>query len=571
MDISYRYAKKIKIFTTAFSCCIAIILSRLLYLQIVHNDNFFAMSVKNFLRTETIASPRGNIIDCNGILLATNRPITTLYWHGTGNSSLTLKQQEMIQTIEAIVGPIDRSKVNRTEQRTSKLLLAHDISFVQLSKIIELFPNNKNIHFSTNFKRFYPNQKTASHILGHLSSFNNFENRGKMGLEKILHDTLQGQQGQLVKTINSLGISMEQEEIKTALPGKDIQTTLDINLQKLTEDLFPEKFNGAFILMNPKNGAIRALVSRPNFDPSVFLDPIAEPEWSVLQNGNPFLNRAFNACYPPASIFKLICISAALENKSITQEDTITCSGHFRFKGRRHYCMRRSGHGTLTIQDAVAKSCNILFYEIATRMPIDILADYAFRFGLGKKTNLIFPEQEGLVPTPSWKHATKGERWWPGETLSCSIGQSYLLATPIQIACMISSIFEGYLVTPRILESEPFNFRPLAIASSTRKFLRKSMKSAVQVGTGTEVSKIEDIKVFAKTGTAQVVELSSNNDKNQPKAHSWFVAYFSYKDHEPLTLVILLEHTGNSQPSKLFAKRFLMSYRKYMKNKYSAE
>lgn len=571
MDISYQYAKKIKTFISLLSCCFAIILVRLLYLQIILNHSFFALSVKNFLRTETIASPRGNIVDCNGILLATNRPITSVYWHGTGNSNLTNKQQQLLQAIETIIGPIEHSKIMRTEQRSSTLLLAQDISFVQLSKIIELFPNNSNIHFSTNFKRYYPNQKIASHILGHLSSFNNFENIGKMGLEKILHDTLQGQKGQLLKTINSFGISTQQSEIKTASPGQDITITLDSNLQKLAEDLFPANYNGALILMDPKNGALRAVTSRPNFDPSLFLDPITQPDWKNLQNGNPFLNRPFYACYPPASIFKLISISAALENNFITQEDTINCCGYYRFKGRKHYCDRRVGHGTLSIKDAVAKSCNILFYEIATRMPIEILANYAQRFGLGKKTNLIFPEQEGLVPTPDWKQATKGERWWPGETLSCSIGQSYLLVTPIQIACMIASIFEGYIVTPRILESEIITRRPLNIFDSTRKFLCKSMKSVVRLGTGMAVSKIEDIKVYAKTGTAQVVELSAKYDPTKPKAHSWFVAYFYYKDHDPLILVILLEHTGNCRPSKLFAKRFLMHYRAYMKNKYALQ
>lgn len=570
MESARQYTKKIRTMSISLAFCFIIIFMRLLYLQILHNHNFFALSVKNFLRTESIASPRGNIVDCNGVLLATNRPITSLFWRGTGAQSLTSKQLMVLETIESIVGPADRSKILRAEQRSSTILLAQDISFVQLSKIIELFPNNSNIHFSTHFKRYYPNQKLASHILGHLSSLNNFETMGKMGLEKILHDTLQGQQGQLVKTINSLGISTRQEEIKTALPGQDIKITLDLPLQKLAEDLFPEGYNGALILMDPKTGALRAVTSRPNFDPSLFLDPIAQPDWNLLQHGNPFLNRAFNACYPPASIFKLITVSAALENNSVTEDNTISCCGYFRFKGRRHYCMRRSGHGILSIQDAVAKSCNILFYDIATRLPITVLADYAERFGLGKKTNLIFPEQDGLVPSPLWKLSTKGERWWPGETLSCSIGQSYLLVTPVQIACMISSIFEGYLVAPRILESEPLTYSPLDISASTRKFLRKSMKSAVQVGTGREVSKIEDIKVFAKTGTAQVVELSYKNDPNEPKAHSWFVAYFKYKNHDPLTLVIVLEHTGNSRPSKLFAKKFLMHYRAHMKNNLKA-
>ena len=540
-----------------------IIVGRLIYLQIINNHNFFSLSVKNFLRTESIASLRGNILDCKGTLLATNRPLTSVYWQGTG----TLKQnQDVLESLESIIGHLDISILAQADRSGTKILIAQDINFEQLSKIIELFPNNKNIIFKTDFKRFYPHKTVASHILGHLNALNNFETVGKMGLEKILHDTLQGQQGKLIKTINSLGSNIEQREIKTALAGKDITTTLDLSLQRIAELLFPTEYDGALLVMDPESGALRAIVSRPNFDPSLFLDPIASDHWAHLQQGQPFLNRAFNACYPPASIFKLITISAALENNLVNLTDTIFCPGHYLFKGRRYYCDRRSGHGELNIQEAVAKSCNTLFYEIATKLPIDILADYAFRFGLGQKTNLIFPEQSGLVPTTAWKHAQKCERWWPGETLSCSIGQSYLLTTPVQIACMIASIFKGYLVTPRILETEPISMRPLNIEPSTCKFLRKSMKSVVRVGTGREVSDIEDIKVFAKTGTAQVVELSYKKDENKPLAHAWFVAYFSYKDNKPLTLVILLEHTGNSRPARIFAKKYLMRYRAYMKN-----
>lgn len=466
------YSKKLNIIIYWVICFLLIIITRLGYLQIVRMHNFFSLGVKNFLRSEPIACPRGNILDCKGTLLATNRPITALYWQGTGNKTLTTQQHKILKTLHDTLGYISENILMNAERNRVKLLIAPDITFVQLSKIIELFPNNPNIIISTNFKRFYPNQKVASHILGHLSNINNLETIGKMGLEKILHDTLQGEQGRLIKTINSVGTNIDQTEIKTALAGQNITTTLDLSLQLIAESLFNKDSSGALILMDPETGALRALVSRPNFDPTLFLDPIATPQWQLLQQGQPFLNRAFNACYPPASIFKLVTISAALEHEIIFPEDTIECSGFFRFKGRRHYCDRRVGHGELSIQDAVAKSCNILFYEIATKLSIDILADYASRFGLGRKTHVMFPEQEGLVPTVAWKHTEKNEPWWPGETLSSCIGQSYYLVTPVQIACMISSIFEGYLVTPRILEIEPITIRPLDIKLSTRKFLK---------------------------------------------------------------------------------------------------
>ena len=191
----------------------------------------------------------------------------------------------------------------------------------------------------------------------------------------------------------------------------------------------------------------------------------------------PFLNRAFNACYPPASPFKLIAMSAACETGLITPEDTYNCRGYTLFKKRRYYCNNHYGHGVLNIKDSVAHSCNIPCFEIAQKISIGYTRWYAEKFGLGSKTNIIFQEKQGLVPSNEWKILNKGERWWTGETLSASIGQSFLLATPIQVACMISSIFTGYLVTPRVVEDTPVETKPLEILPNTIDFLRDSMES----------------------------------------------------------------------------------------------
>ena len=531
------YTKKIIPLAWWFIFFLMIICIRLFYLQIISAHNFFALSVKNFLRTESITSPRGNILDCNGILLATNRPITTLYWQGSGNKILT-EAQRMVA--EQIIGITETSSekivpaIKHAEKTGTKTIIAHEISFEQLSKIIEQFPDNKNIFLFTDYKRFYPYKKVASHILGHINQLDK-ETKGKMGLEKILHNKLQGQEGQLLKTINSLGSNIKETQIKKALAGKNINTTIDLSLQLLAESLFPENYAGTLLVMNPKNGAIKALVSRPNFDPTVFLEPIAIPDWQDLQQGQPFLNRAFDTCYPPASTFKLITISAALEQGIVKIDDSLYCCGYFNFCGRRYYCDKRSGHGQLTVKEAVAKSCNILFYYIATKISVDLLAQYAHKFGLGAKTNMIFPEKNGLVPSCAWKLQEKGERWWQGETLSCAIGQSYLLATPVQIACMISSIFEGYLVTPRILENEPIFYRPLELKQETRKLLRKYMKLAVKIGTCIKLNSFTDLTIFAKTGTAQTCSLSHQKKlRASSSAHAWFVCYFYFQDENHL-------------------------------------
>ena len=385
--------------------------------------------------------------------------------------------------------------------------------------------------------------------------------QGKMGLEKILHTQLQGQEGQLQKTINSMGSKIEETELKKALAGDDIVTTIDLPLQLLAESLFPDGYAGTLILMDPKNGAIKALVSKPNFDPSLFLDGIKLPDWQDLQQGKPFLNRAFDTCYPPASTFKLITISAALEQGIVKPDDSLYCCGYFNFYGRRYYCDKRSGHGQISVKEAVAKSCNILFYYIATKISVDLLAHYAHIFGFGSKTNIIFPEKSGLVPSCEWKLKEKGEQWWQGETLSCAIGQSYLLATPIQIMRMISSIFEGYLVTPRILEQEPIARDPLQLQETTRRFLKKYMKLAVKIGTCAKLKSLNGLKIFAKTGTAQTCSLSRTKNMGPNSIpHAWFVCYFYLENGEPLTLVILIEHAGSSRVATSVAKEFLNGY-----------
>ena len=207
-------------------------------------------------------------------------------------------------------------------------------------------------------------------------------------------------------------------------------------------------------------------------------------------------------------------------------------------------------------------SCNIPCYEIAQKISIDTLADYAFRFGLGEKTNTIFPENPGIVPSNEWKKIVKGEPWWKGETLSAAIGQSFLLATPIQIACMIGSIFQGYLVKPRILTDDEIQTTPIAIKSSTREFLQESMKSVIQVGTGRNVGRLKNITLYAKTGTGQTKTRVSTSEDVQKDCHAWCVIYFSYQNQPPLVLTILIEYAGGSAVSTAVAKKFLAQYMK---------
>jgi len=535
--------------------CLFIIFIRLFYLQVYQSAYYELKGQKNFLRVEKT-------------LLATNRPITNLIWQGTGNALLSNAQQNTIAVLELIIPSLSDpeknilKKIRRAERYRIKVQLTTDITFEQLSQIKEQLSADSNIAFDTHYKRFYPFKSLACHILGYIGQVD-LQACGRMGLEKVLEDSLKGEQGQLLHTMNSVGRSLESTEIKKALAGKDIMTTIDIELQEIVERVFPEYYCGTFIVMDPQDGSLMAVLSRPNFDPTIFLNPIDAHMWLNLQENQRFLNRAFNACYPPGSIFKLVSVSAALETHMVEIETVLYCKGYVEFGGRKYWCHKRYGHGNLSTHQAVAESCNTLFFEIGKKISIDTLAQYAFKFGLGKKPQALFAQKEGLVPSTHWRMA-KGERWWPGETLSASIGQSCLLVTPVQVACMISGIFTGTLMNPRILIDEPIYSTPLDLEPETLTFLRESMRSVVTQGTGKNVSKIKDIEIYAKTSTAQTSSYEKRNLGEKYLEHGWFVMHFKYKDYNPLTVVILVEHTGSSKHATNIAKQFLIEYKKLM-------
>jgi Cell division protein FtsI/penicillin-binding protein 2 len=541
------------------------IFCRLSYLQIFQNAALFHLGQKNFLRLEKVLSPRGNIFDINRKLLATNRPITQLFWRGSGNKQLSLPQLKILQALgELFQQNLEQHEdLMKAEKNGRLFLISKDVNFDQLSKILEQFPQHPNLEITTHFKRFYPHAHIASHVLGYLGGIN-LDSSGKMGLEKLFNDTLKGTPGEIAKTINSVGVHLSQEEIKKALTGQNLHTTIDLDMSLIAEEVFPEGNAGVLLVMEAQTGAINVMLSRPHFDSNVFLDPLETAAWQQLQNEHRFLNRCCSSCYPPASLFKLVTMAAALETKLIDQNTHWFCDGHITYCNRVIQCHNHEGHGIITPREAVAKSCNIPFYDIAKHIKIDTLAEYAQRLGLGKPTGSAFPERSGLVPTSKWKRETRGEPWWPGETLSAAIGQSVLLVTPLQIACMVGGICEGYRVIPRILINEPVIKDPVAISAGTLDFLKKSMKRVVVDGSGKKLSRLANMEIYAKTGTAQTSDLSKREKGLRFMEHGWLAAHITYKNEPPFVLIILIENAGSSSVSTTVALEFLKRYSQHI-------
>ncbi len=561
--------RKIMQILYGFLLFIFILIVRLFYLQIDQAEKFSSLGEQNFLRTEVLSPPRGNLLDCNGVLLAANRPVFDLYWQGSGNRNFSQSQKELFKKLEAIL-QLDLQKdskinvIKTTEKYSRRVLLKADISFEELCCLCEQCSDFSNLVMTNRFKRIYPYNNLASHILGYLNrQEENYTTIGRYGLEKIFQEELKGERGYILSIFNSKGRKLSEKEFKEAKPGNDVKLTLDRKLQAIAEQLFEPEQSGAFILIDPQDGSIKALVSFPNFDPNVFLEPIMQEEWEgKLSFNNPLLNRVTQAMYPPASIFKLVTFAAGLEEKIMDFNTEFECKGHTLFCGRKYHCIRHWGHGKLDSTLALAYSCNIPCFEIALEIKINQLADYAFRFGLGRRTGFLLPERTGLVPTYEWKAGVKGEPWWKGDTLSVSIGQSYILVTPLQMARMISSICIGYLVKPRILEQEEVEREELEISEKTLEFLRESMREVARRGSAKILGRIEDVEIYAKTGTAQTASLGKERTSKSQLEHSWLASYFFYKNEKPLTMVVLVENVGSSAPARNIAAKFLNEYKK---------
>lgn len=540
---------------------------RIFYFQVVTNKQLETRSINNFVRTNKVDVLRGDIIDNNGHILATSRLVMSLYWQGTGNNRLNQHQLEILHEL-AHLAPISYKKdlsaqIAHVERNEKTYRLAKDISFEQVSRIAERFAQEPNVLIKSHFKRHYPLGTMACHFIGYLV-YQDVETHAKMGLECLYHDQLKGDPGIAQYMVNATGKSLTTHTSTPGTAGKTLKTTIDLHLQQLAEQVFSTDLAGCVIIMDPKTGAIRVLISRPGFDPAIFLKPIKKEFWAELQIRKPFLNRACNACYPPASLFKLITISAALEQKIIAPDAHRVCVGYTTYCNRKYHCHHREGHGWISFEESLAQSCDIIFYDIGKRIHIDTLADYANRYGLGKPTGIAFPEKSGLVPSSEWKREHKGERWWQGETLSAAIGQTYLLVTPMQIARMLGAISQGYLVKPRLLEDEVIEQEPLEIKNETLAFLKRAMRLVTKVGTAKILGTIPDLIIYGKTGTAQVVGLKEGETCGRVPEHGWFIANFSYKNSSPLTMVMFVEHGGSSRSPTKIAYQFLKGYRQYM-------
>jgi penicillin-binding protein 2 len=444
-------------------------------------------------------------------------------------------------------------------------------------------------------RRAYDYGDFASHLIGYLGEVDENEMRqsrefpyrmgaqiGKYGVEYRWENDLRGSDGGQQIEVDALGREIRPLGVVEPFPGNNLVLTIDLELQKVAEEAYQGK-TGALIAMDPKTGQILAMVSKPSFNPDIFARNILPEEWkSLVENPyHPLQNKGIQGQYPPGSVFKIITAIAGLESRTITPNTPFTCAGAFPYGNRDFRCWKEGGHGSLSLHRAIVESCDIYFYQLGLKLGPDLIARYASEFGLGKVTGISLPEKPGIVPSSSWKKKRHRTPWYSGETLSFSVGQGYLNATPLQLLVLISAVANGgKILLPQVaeriediyknkLEEYPtVELERVNVSGKTLQIIQEALKGAVNDphGTGSACG-LKEVKVAGKTGTAQVIAMPEDFKRGDLKRiplkfrdHAWFVAYAPVEDPK-ISVVVLVEHGGfGSTAAAPIAKKVIEKY-----------
>ncbi|MGB9606172.1 MAG: penicillin-binding protein 2, partial [Bryobacteraceae bacterium] len=428
-------------------------------LQVRNPEIYSERAERNSIKALPVLAPRGKILDRDGRVIVDNH----------SSFSLILSREhlkpENIPVIAAGLN-LDREELERRLQRfrtrpryepiiIKEELTAAEIAFVEAHRDPNGLPELELVHA---YRRLYPQNCLAAHVIGYIGEVSEAELNspefiryepgdviGKAGIERQYDAHLRGIDGQRQVLVDNLGRERRVLGFKPATPGKNLQLTIDLDLQVVAE-LAMEGRKGAVVALDPRNGEVLAMVSRPAFDPNKFATRIRPQDWKELVSNpdNPLLNRAIQAQLPPGSTFKPVVALAGLETGAIDENFKVRCPGGATFYGRYFKCWVKRGHGVVDLHKGIVESCDVFFYNVGNRVGIDDLARYAEMVGFGHKTGIDLPhEAEGVVPSSQWKMRMFRQKWYAGETISVAIGQGALTVTPLQLAYAIGGLAMG--------------------------------------------------------------------------------------------------------------------------------
>lgn len=551
---------------------------RLWHLQVAEGDYHRTLSENNRVRLKRVNSTRGLIFDRNGELLVENRPSfdVVMVPEDAVHPQAVLSRlggflhQELVDARQALA-----SAAASRRPPFENVVLRRDVDWDTLVAVETRQIELPGVSLQIGPRRNYLYGPLAGHLLGYvgevnvdelqkLSGYQMGDTIGKYGLEKYWEDRLRGENGGQQIEVDAFGRKLRVLDEVPEVPGANIHLTIDIGLQRAADAALGDK-EGSVVVLDPKDGAILAMVSKPAFDPNMFARGITEDEWRSLVNDplHPLSNKAIQGQYPPGSTFKIVVATAALEEKVIDPSARIFCGGSLHFGNHEFRCWKKGGHGWVDLHEAIVGSCDVYFYQVGQRLGVDTIAEYARRFGLGAPSGIALDhERAGTIPDSQWKRQRYGEPWYSGETLSVAVGQGYVTATPLQMANVIATVADGgvrhrphYIERMEGPDGEKVALPTdkgvsLGVKPSTLAKVQAALRDVVESERGTgKKARVEGIEVAGKTGTSQAVRLKTDRKINQQllpreqRDHAWFVSFAPVGAPE-VAVACLIEHAG---------------------------
>jgi penicillin-binding protein 2 len=563
---------RLKLILFLIASIAVLLLVRVYYLSIVSNEYYEELSKKNYIKKFYIAPSRGAIVDRNGKYLAVNEVGFSINLKPHLRSP---KKFEVVEDVARLVVKyfpqfqyeklIKKYKREDSPYKHELVKLVDYIAYDDFFKYYAIFNSNEDVEIQSATIRKYLYNDVAAHILGYMGKTSqkdierdpdskHYDKSGRSGLEKYYDNILRGELGYQEVQVNSLYEKLKVlYEVKPV--RKDIQLTIDIELQKFIHEQFKGKA-GAAIVMDVKNGELLAAGSFPEFDNNLFVNGISHEEWKKIQEdfNHPFTNKLVNGLYPPGSVMKMGVAIAFLEN-NISPRFRVYCNGEMQLGERKFRCWKEKGHLRTDFTKAIRESCDDFFYKGSLKVGINNIHKTLQRFGIGEKTGVDLPSEFiGINPNKTWKRKKHNLPWYMGETLVSSIGQGFINVTPMQIARYTGALAINQIQRPHLLKSdELIESIDTNISKRDLRMMQIGMYHVANKPNGTAVHHIRSrVKIAAKTGTAQVVGIPQSEKKRMKeheleyfkRSQAWLTTYAPFEDPQYI-VTILVEHGGH--------------------------
>ena len=576
------FVKRVVISGIFLLILLTLIMARYYDLQVTRHQDFVTQSDNNRVHVRPVSPTRGLIYDRNGKLLADNR--------STYNLTIVRERSKDLDKLLADLGSlihISENDISEFKKRLNRrkpfanTALKFDLTEQDRSILAVNSFRLEGAEVSAHLTRHYPTEAMFAHAVGYVGRINEQEmsiidpvkysgtdSIGRIGIEKEYENYLLGQVGSEHVETNARGRVMRLMSKKDPQPGQNLTLHLDSNLQQVAYNAL-ENYRSALVAIDVKSGGILAMLSTPSYNPNAFVSGIGKKDYASLINSadRPLFNRALKGQYPPGSTIKPMLGLIALNEEIVTAEHTISDSGYFYLDGVsrpwRDHNAKKGGHGAdVNLARAIVESCDVYFYTMSTEMDIDLLSSNSKLFGFGGKTNIDIPgEQIGIMPDRYWKKNELGEAWFDGDTVNASIGQGFMLATPLQLAVMTARLASnGRIVTPRLVKAingvgiEPNNENSNLTDIDTLHwdYIHKAMQDVIHSpqGTANKISAGLNYRMAGKTGTAQVVSIDADVEYDKTKIqerqwdHALFIAFAPADDPE-IAVALIVENGGH--------------------------